>query len=95
MAALEAAGLRVERATYAFAGTFPFFAAERLARRAVRRLHPRVTAPADVVGVPHLSPTFEKVLLGLSRLDARMVKTCDLPFGSSVLGAAVKPAPER
>ena len=36
VAALEAAGLRVERSTYAFALVFPMFAAERLLRR-VRR----------------------------------------------------------
>jgi len=33
------------------------------------------------------------VLLGLSRLDRRLLRHRDLPFGSSVLVAATKPGP--
>lgn len=93
VAALEAGGLRVERATYAFAGVFPFFAAERVARRVVRRLRPRVTGPADVVEVPDLPAPVERILLALTRLDRRLLRARDLPFGSSVLVAAAKPEP--
>lgn len=92
VAALEAGGLHVERATYAFAGVFPFFAVERLAHRVVRRLRPRVTGPADVVDVPDLPSPVERMLLGLSRLDRRLLRRHDLPFGSSVLVSAAKPA---
>ena len=44
VAAVEAAGLRVERATYAFSAVFPLFAAERLARRALGGRSARVTS---------------------------------------------------
>jgi SAM-dependent methyltransferase len=92
--AVEDAGLRVDRATYAFASVFPFFAAERVARRLgglVRRRH--ATAPADVVSLPQVSPMLERALMGLTRLDQKFLRTRgDLPFGSSVLIAATKPA---
>lgn len=91
VAALSAAGLRVERATYAFAGVFPFFAAERLARRLAGRVRGSRGRPADVVAVPHVPRAVEGLLLGLSGLDRRLLRTWDLPFGSSVLVAAVKP----
>jgi SAM-dependent methyltransferase len=82
VAALEAAGLRVERSTYAFALVFPMFAAERLLRR-VRR------PSAD--RLPAVSPMAERVLRGLCATETRLLARRDLPFGSSVLVAAVKP----
>ena len=82
VAALEAAGLRVERSTYAFALVFPMFAAERLLRR-VRR------PSAD--RLPAVSPVAERVLRGLCATETRLLARRDLPFGSSVLVAAVKP----
>ena len=92
VAAVEQAGLVVERATYAFAAVFPLFAGERLLRRARRRLGGHAAdGPADVVGVPHVSPAVERLLLGLTRLDERVLPRADLPVGSSVLVAAVKP----
>lgn len=91
-AALERSGLVVERATYGFASVFPFFAAERLARRLRDRVRSRTSSgPADVVDVPHVSPAVEKLLMGLTRLDERLLGTRDLPFGSSVFVAARKP----
>ena len=83
VAALEAAGLRVERSTYAFALVFPMFAAERLLRR-VRR-------PSGRAGCRAVSPRAERVLRGLCATEARLLARRDLPFGSSVLVAAVKP----
>jgi SAM-dependent methyltransferase len=97
VAALERQGLVVERATYGFTAVFPFFAAERLARRALRSLRSSRGAkqdpggPADVVAVPEVSPATERLLLGLTRLDERLLRRRDLPFGSSVFLAAVKP----
>lgn len=82
VAAVEGAGFEVRRATYAFAGTFPLFAAERLKRRLTR------SQPDE--GLPEPSPTVEKVLLGLCRVDERLLRSRDLPFGSSVLLAAVR-----
>src|SRR3954447_22042017 len=82
--AVEGAGLRVERSTYAFAAVFPMFVAERAARRARRRWRPMdVATPADVVSLPRVPPLVDKVLFGLSRLDAGVLAHRDLPFGSS------------
>ena len=83
VAAVEAAGLRVERSTYAFAAVFPVFAAERLVRR-LRR-----TPSAD--RLPRVSPRQDRTLRALSRAECRVLRRHDLPFGSSVLVAAVKP----
>jgi SAM-dependent methyltransferase len=92
VAALESGGLVVQRATYAFTGVFPMFAGERLLRRARQRMSgAQDREPADVVTVPQISPAVERVLLGLSRLDERLLRRRDLPFGSSVLVAAVRP----
>ncbi len=92
VAALGGSGLVVERATYGFAGVFPLFAGERLARRLRHRLRrSRPAGPADVVDVPQVSARLERLLMGLSRLDERALRVRDLPFGSSVFVAAVKP----
>ncbi len=84
-AAVEAAGFVVDRCTYGFAGVFPVFAAE----RAVRRLRGRQSAPAD--GLPQVSPAQDRVLMGLSRVERRVLRRRDLPFGSSVFLAAHRP----
>lgn len=90
--AVEDAGFEVERATYAFTSVFPFFAAERLARRLRERVAGRTSAgPADVVSVPHVSRAVESLLMTLTRVDQRLLATSDLPFGSSVFLAATKP----
>ncbi len=90
--ALEAAGLTVTRSTYAFAGVFPFFAAERLLRRARRGLSRTGVEqhPADTVSLPEVPRTLERLFLWLSRREARLLRRRDLPFGSSVVLAAVK-----
>ena len=78
-------------ATYRSAGVFPAFAAERAARGVRHRLRrARVDGPADIVDVPPVGPTLERVLLGLCRWDERVLAVRDLPFGSSVFLAAVK-----
>ena len=90
--AVRGAGLRVERVTYAFASVFPLFAAERLVRRARDRVWRRRSgAPADIVSLPEVSPLLERVLIRLTRLDRTLLRSRDLPFGSSVLVAASKP----
>lgn len=91
VAAVEEAGFEVRRATYGFGGVFPLFVAERVVRGVRHRLRPsRTDAPADVVDVPPVGPTAERVLLGLCRLDDRLLRRRDLPFGSSVFLAAVR-----
>jgi SAM-dependent methyltransferase len=87
VAALEQAGFSVDRATYGFASVFPMFAAERLARR-VRR--PRVHGPQDVVALPQVPAAVNRALLRLARVDRRVLRRGDLPFGSSVFLAATR-----
>ena len=83
VAAVESAGLGVERSTHAFAAVFPMFVAERVARR-LRR-----TGPA--ARLPHVSPPLDRTLRALCRAESRVLRRTDLPFGSSILVAAVKP----
>ena len=78
--------MRVERSTYAFAAVFPFFTAERVVRQARRR----VGRPAEE-GLTKVSPRMDRLLMGLSRAEMRMLPRRNLPFGSSVFLAAVKP----
>jgi len=84
--ALRAQGLEVQRATYIFAGTFPIFAAERISRR-WRRLEGAATTEP-----PAVSALQDRVLTGLCRLDERVLRHGGLPFGSSVVAVATKPA---
>lgn len=86
VATVQAAGFSVRRASYAFAGVFALFAAERASRR-LRR-----PGPGDGEGaLPAVPPVVERVLLGLSAAEARVLLRADLPFGSSVFLAADKP----
>ncbi len=87
VAAVEQAGFRVERATYAFTSVFPGFVAERLARRLRDRKH---TAAADVVEVPQVPRALHHALLAATRVDEALLRRVDLPFGSSVFVAATK-----
>jgi SAM-dependent methyltransferase len=85
---VEGSGMRVLRATYAFAGVFPLFAAERLGRR-VR------PAPPGEARLPQVSPAVDRALMGVCRAEARVLRRRDLPFGSSVLVAALRPPVAR
>jgi SAM-dependent methyltransferase len=80
----EDSGMQVLRATYAFGGVFPIF----LAERARRRLAPPASGDTRL---PQVSPRVDQVLMGLCAMDARVLRRRDLPFGSSVFLAAVKP----
>ncbi|WP_244932245.1 class I SAM-dependent methyltransferase [Nocardioides sp. W7] len=94
--AVEAAGFEVVRTTYAFAGTFPFFAAERLRTRLVERGRPPVSAGAgEVPPLPAVGRVVERILLGATALDRRLLPRRDLPFGSSVLVVARRPVDQR
>jgi SAM-dependent methyltransferase len=93
VAALEETGFEILRATYMFAGTFPFFTADRLVTR-VRERNGRAAPqlePGEVPQLPDPGPRVTKILTGASRLDARLLKRMDLPVGSSVVVAARKP----
>ena len=89
VAAVEAAGFRVERSTYAFTSVFPGFVAERVARRLRDRQH-RHSRPADVVDVPQVPRALHHVLMTLTKIDHAVLQRADLPFGSSVFLAATK-----
>ena len=69
----------------AFTTVFPFFVAERLKRRLTK---PEPTLEKQL---PPVSPTMDKVLMGLTRAEARALRHSNLPFGSSVILAATKP----
>lgn len=82
---LTAGGFTIERATYAFSTVFPMFAAERLARR-LRRNRPGHAL--DIATVPRLPRPLNAALRGLCRVDERLLRSRDLPWGSSVMIAA-------
>ncbi|MFC4243500.1 class I SAM-dependent methyltransferase [Gryllotalpicola reticulitermitis] len=91
--ALVRSGFNVVRTTYAFAGVFPFFAAERLGRKLTDAItHKSYTDENAVPVLPQPSPWQNRLLLGASRLDAALIARTDLPFGSSFFAAAQKPA---
>jgi SAM-dependent methyltransferase len=85
LAAIGQTDLTPVRCTYAFGSVFPFFAAERVVRRLQRS---KETAPNRL---PEVSPTMDKILMRLTGLEQKAIRGHDIPFGSSVLAAAVKP----
>ena len=66
------------------AGTEAALAAARMGRTAYG-------SAADVVPVPHVPRPLHHVLMGLCRIDERLLRSRNLPFGSSVLVAAHRP----
>ncbi|MBC7309007.1 MAG: class I SAM-dependent methyltransferase [Actinomycetales bacterium] len=86
--AVTAAGFRVERATYAFTSVFPMFAAERAWRKLRHR--GRHAEAVDIVEVPRTPRPLHHMFLALCRIDERLIRSRDLPFGSSVFLAARK-----
>ena len=84
---VESAGLTVERSRHAFSAVFLFFVAE----RALRRIKGRTRDTAEQ-GLAPVSPWVDRMLMGLSRLDQRLLRGRNLPFGSSVFLAALTPA---
>lgn len=83
VALLRSHGFDIRRATYAFGGTFPLFVADRLRARFLG-------GPGERVSDSKISPRTERLLLGMSALDRRVLRTRDLPFGSSVFVVATK-----
>jgi SAM-dependent methyltransferase len=91
LAAVGQTDLSVVRSTYAFGAVFPFFAAERV----VRRLKRGAEADTSANRLPQVSPTMDKVLMGLTRAEQKVIRNRDIPFGSSVLVAAVRGGPAQ
>ena len=86
------AGFVVDRATYAFCAVFPFFVTERIIRRVRERRADRHDEQQQTASLPYVHPVLEAVLLGMCRVESRLLRRTSLPVGSSVLLAAVKPA---
>ncbi|MBA2529087.1 MAG: methyltransferase domain-containing protein [Euzebyales bacterium] len=76
--AVRAAGFSVQRATYAFMLTLPFFTLSRLWTKLGRGSAAVSALPASV----------ERVLLGLTGVEERLLSRWDLPAGSSIFLAA-------
>jgi SAM-dependent methyltransferase len=89
--ALKQVGFTVDRATYMFGATFPLFAAQRLVTRMKERGRKSELAAGEVPALPKVSKGAERVLMGLSSLDRRILGRRNLPFGSSVVVVARKP----
>ena len=90
--ALSAQGLRVLRSTYAFAGVFPIFAANRVSDRMISASRRNGAEVHDIVEIPEVSGWQDSLLSRLCRVDHRLLARHDLWFGSSVFAAAEKPA---
>lgn len=86
--ALEGAGLSVRRATYGFTGVFPFFVVERVVRRIRER---RSGARQHADGLPQVPAALDRLFLVLSGWERRILRRRNLPAGSSIFVAAVKP----
>ena len=82
--AVRDAGLQPRRVTHAFASVFPFFVAERL----LRRLRRGRGSPEQ--RLPRVPPSLDRLLMTLCHLDETVLRRYNVPFGSSVLVAAVK-----
>lgn len=87
---LQNAKLQPVRITYAFAGVFPFFTAARLATRMKERGRRGSWQESQVPILPHVSSGLSSFFERLCRLDESVLRSQDLPFGSSVLGVARK-----
>ena len=85
VAAVEAAGLRVERTTYVFSFLVP--AAALLRRTPLRRVLGRTDEETSSV-----SPRLNRLLGALTRLERRIARVVPIPFGLSVLVVARVPA---
>lgn len=79
--ATQRAGLKVERATYVFASTLPFFLAVRLLTKL------KGTGGEQVRPLPSF---VERLLLAITRLDEALLRRWNLPAGSSVVMVARK-----
>jgi len=85
---LQAAGLRPVRMTYTNVGVFPLVLAVRLAQRAAGMDTPEQTGREISVPPAPVNAALDALLA----LEARIARTVNFPFGSSLLCAARKPA---
>lgn len=89
---LRRSEFEVERSTYAFAGVFPVFAAERFVRRwRERNGNTPELDPNGLVRLPQPSRFQERVLRWASKADEVVLPRLNLPLGSSVFVVARRP----
>jgi len=87
VAMLEQAGFTVERATYRSGFLFlPIALCRLLKKRTAAKVIP--AAVVSDVSPPH--PLLNRLLLGISRSENRLLRRCDLPLGTSVFAVARK-----
>ncbi len=82
---LQNAGFKVEKASYSVFFLFPVV----VLRRLLEKLQ---TGPAKVK-LPRVSPAINRTLVRLMDAEARLFKSINLPYGSSVVALARKPKP--
>lgn len=85
---LAEAGFAIEVASYRLALLFPLIALVRLSKRWRRRAVPAAEVPSDLRLPP---PWLNRLLLGLIRLENRLIGRLVLPFGTSLFVVARKP----
>jgi SAM-dependent methyltransferase len=86
---LESAGLRAERVSFVFASVFPLMAVVRAGQRLTRPFRSAPNAAADIA-VP-FGPV-NLLLTALVSAEATLSRCVPMPFGSSLLVVARKPA---
>lgn len=77
------AGFTIRKASYMFAGTFPMLALIRLAQKYIKRDPPQSS-------VFHVPAGINGLLIQWMRMESRLMRHFDLPFGSSLLILAEK-----
>lgn len=85
---LTGSGLSVETLCYRLAPLLPLVAAQRLAQRSIDILRPQAEAISDVK-LP--SAWVNRLLLGVVRLENRLVERGRIPWGSSLYAVARRP----
>lgn len=84
---VEAAGFRVEKASYIFFFVFPVTLVKRLLSKLAAKSNVRLYE-SDVKKLPYF---LNRLLINICALEARLLKLIDFPWGSSVIIRARKP----
>jgi 2-polyprenyl-3-methyl-5-hydroxy-6-metoxy-1,4-benzoquinol methylase len=88
VALLESCGFTVEMATYRLGFLFPQIASYRLLRRWLNFKSDAAEVASDVHAP---DPLINRFLLGLARLENRLILKSSIPFGTSVFAVGKKP----
>src|SRR6185369_287117 len=85
---LENAGFTVEMASYRLGFLFPQIASYRLLRRWLNFTSDAAEVASDVHAP---NPLLNSILLGLARLENRLILRSSIPFGTSVFAVGRRP----